>query len=100
MESPGRHSDADTAVTSPPKSLEEHFEKIEKMHQIQNARLDEITKRSEEQFTYLAQMLSSIRAGKRKCTEPDEAAEKRARTSAESPQPSGPSSASTSVECS
>ena len=45
-------------------------------------------------------MLSSIRAGKRKCTEPDEAAEKRARTSAESPQPSGPSSASTSVECS
>ena len=47
MESPGRHSDADTGATSPPKSLEEHFEKIEKMHQIQNTRLDEITKRSE-----------------------------------------------------
>ena len=55
MESSGRHSDADATVTSPNKSFEERFEKIEKMHQTQNGRLDEITKRSEEQFTYLAQ---------------------------------------------
>ena len=46
MEFPGRHSDADdAAVISPSKSFEERFEKLEKMHQTQNARLDEITKR-------------------------------------------------------
>ena len=56
------------------------------MHQTQNARLDEIMKRSEEQLTYIAQMLSSITEGKHKYTEPDEAAEKRARTSVDSPQ--------------
>ena len=45
MESPGRHSDADNAaVTSPRKSFEKRFEKLEKMHQNENARLDEITK--------------------------------------------------------
>ena len=34
---PGRHSDADdVAVTSPGKSFEERFEKLEKMHQAQN----------------------------------------------------------------
>ena len=34
MESPGRHCDADAAaVTSPTKSFEESFEKLEKMHQ-------------------------------------------------------------------
>ena len=49
-------------------------------------------KRSEEQFTYITQMLSSITEGKRKYTEPDEAAEKRARTSVESLQQPGPSS--------
>ena len=49
MESPGGHSDADAAAaTSLSKSFKEHFEKLEKMHQTQNARLDEITKRSEE----------------------------------------------------
>ena len=47
------------------------------MHQTQNARLDEITKKSEEQFTYITQMLGSIIEGKRKCTEPDEAAGKK-----------------------
>ena len=52
MESPERHGDADdTTATSPCKSFDERFEKLEKMHQTQNARLDEITKRSEEQFT-------------------------------------------------
>ena len=40
MESPGRHSDADAAVTSSNRSFEERFEKIEKMHQTQNARLN------------------------------------------------------------
>ena len=60
METPGRHCDVDAAVTSPNKSFKERFEKIENIHQTQNARLDKITKRSEEQFTYLAQMLSSI----------------------------------------
>ena len=45
MESPGRHSDADNAaVTSPSKSFEKRFEKLEEMHQNENARLDEITK--------------------------------------------------------
>ena len=63
------------------------------MHQTQNARLDEITKRSEEQFTYIKQMLSSITEGK----EPNEAAEKRSRTSVESRQQPGPSRAGTSV---
>ena len=43
-------------------------------------------KRSEEQLTYIEQMLSSTTEGKHKYTEPDEAAEKRARTSVESPQ--------------
>ena len=52
-------------------------EKLEKMHQIQNARLDEITKISEQQFTYITQILSSIIEGKRKYTEPDEAAGKK-----------------------
>ena len=33
------------------------------MHQNENARLDEITKRSEEQFTYITQVLSSITEG-------------------------------------
>ena len=46
MESPGRHSDADAAaVTSPSKSFEERFEKLEKMHQTENARLEEIMRR-------------------------------------------------------
>ena len=73
MESPGRHSDADdAAVTSPSKSFEERFEKLEKIYQTQNARLDEITKRPEEQFTCIT-------------LQPDEAAEKRARMSIESP---------------
>ena len=54
--------------------------------------------RSEEQFTYITQMLSSITEGKRKYTEPDEAAEKRARTSVESPQQPGPSRAGASAE--
>ena len=44
MKSLGRHSDADAAVTSPIESFKERFEKIEKIHQIQNARLDDITK--------------------------------------------------------
>ena len=66
---PGRNCDAhDAAVTSPSKSFEERFEKLEKMHQTQNARLDKITKRSEEQFTYIMQMLSSITEGKRQYT--------------------------------
>ena len=61
MESPGRHSDAAAAaVSSPSKSSKECFEKLEKMHQTQNARLDEIMKRSEEQLTYIAHMLRSI----------------------------------------
>ena len=61
MESPGRHNDADdAAITSPSKSLKDHFEKLENMHPTQNARLDEITKRSVEQFTCITQMLSSI----------------------------------------
>ena len=56
MEYPGRHSDADAAaVHSPSKSFEERLEKLEKMHQTQNARLDEITKRSKEQFTCITQ---------------------------------------------
>ena len=46
-----------------------------------------------EQFTYITQILSSITEGKRKYTEPDEAAEKRATTSVESPQQPGPSRA-------
>ena len=58
MEYPGRHSDADAAVTSPNKSFEEGFEEMQKMHQTQNGKLYEITLRSEEQFPYLAQMLS------------------------------------------
>ena len=99
MESPERHGDADDAtVTSLSKSFDECFEKLEKMHQTQNARLDEITKRSEEQFTYITQMLSSITEGKLKCTEPDEADEKSARTSVESPQQPGPSRAGVSAE--
>ena len=44
-------------------------------------------------------MLSSITKGKRKNTEPDEAAGKRARTSVESPQQPGPSKAGPSAEC-
>ena len=61
MKSPGRHNDADdAAITSPSRSLKEHFEKLEKIHPTQNARLDEMTKRSEEQFTCITQMLSSI----------------------------------------
>ena len=91
MKSLGRHSDADAAVTSSIENFKERFEKIEKIHQTQNARLDDITKWSEEQFTYLAQMLSSITEGKRKCTEPDEAAAKRARMSVENPQQPRPS---------
>ena len=67
------------------------------MHQTQNARLDEITKRSEEEFTYIKQMLSSITEGKRKYTEPNEAAGKPSRTSVESRQQPGPSRAGTSV---
>ena len=99
MESPERHGDADDAtVTSLSKSFDECFEKLEKMHQTQNARLDEITKRSEEQFTYITQMLSSITEGKLKYTEPDEADEKSARTSVESPQQPGPSRAGVSAE--
>ena len=47
------------------------------MHQTQNARLDEITKKSEQQFTYITQILSSIIEGKRKYTEPDEAVGKK-----------------------
>ena len=87
MESPGRQSDADdSAVTSRTKSFKERFEKLEKMHQTQNAILDEITKRSTDNFIYITQMLSSITEGKRKYTEPDEAARKRTRTSVESPQ--------------
>ena len=43
MESPGRHSDVDAdSVSSPSKSSNECFEKLEKMHQTQNARLVEI----------------------------------------------------------
>ena len=43
MESPGRHSDVDAAsVSSPSKSFKECFEKLEKMHQTQNAKLVEI----------------------------------------------------------
>ena len=98
MESPGRHSDADDAATSLSKSFKEHFEKLEKMHQIQNARLDKITKRSEEQFTYITQMLSSTTEGKHKYTEPDEAAG-RARTSVESPEQPGLSRAGASADC-
>ena len=99
MESPGRHSDAaDAAVTSPSKSVREPFEKLEKIHQTQIARLDEITKRSEEQFICITQMLSSITEGKRMYTEPDEAAEKRARTSVESPHQPEPSRAGASAE--
>ena len=101
MESPGRHSDADdAAVTSPSKSFEEHFEKLEKMHQTQSPRLDEITKRSEGQFTCITQMFSSVTEGKRKYTEPDEAAGKRPRTSVESPQQPAPSRSGASAECS
>ena len=86
MQSPGRHSNADdAAVTSPSKGFEERFDKLEKMHQTQNARLDEIMKRSEEQSTFITQMLSSITEGKRTYTEPDETAGKRAGTSVESP---------------
>ena len=56
MEYLGRHSDAgDAAVHSPSKSFEERLEKLEKMHQTQNGRLDEITKRSKEQFTCITQ---------------------------------------------
>ena len=100
MESPGRHSDADAAaVASPSKSLDERFEKLEKMHQTQNARLDKITKRSEEQFTCITQVLSSITEGKHKYTEPDDASGKRARTSVESPQHPGPSRADAPTEC-
>ena len=99
MESPGRHSNADdAAVTSPSKSSKEHFEKLEKMNQTENARLGKIMKRSEEQFTYITQMLSSITEGKLKYTEPDEADEKSARTSVESPQQPGPSRAGVSAE--
>ena len=61
--------------------------------------MDEITKRSEEQFTYITQKLNSITEEKRKYTEPDEAAEKRARTSVEGPKQPGPSRAGTSAEC-
>ena len=68
------------------------------MHQTQNARLDKITKRSKEQFTYITQMLSSITEGKGKYTEPDEATEKRASMSVESPQQPGPSRAGASAE--
>ena len=101
MESPGRHSDADdAAVTSPRKSFQKRFEKLEKMHETQNARLDEITKRSAEQLTHITQMLGSITEGKRKYTEPDEATGKTARTSVESPQQPGPSKAGASAECS
>ena len=99
MESPERHGDADDAtVTSLSKSFDECFEKLEKMHQTQNARLDEITKRSEEQFIYITQMLSSTTEGKGKYTEPDEAAEKRTSMSVESPQQPGPSRAGASAE--
>ena len=80
--------------------MEERFEKLEKMHQTQNVRLDEITKRSERQFTHITQMLTSITEGKRKYTEPDEAAGKRGRTSVESPQQAEPSRAGASAECS
>ena len=45
-------------------------------------------------------MLLSITEGKRKYTEPDEAAGKRTRTSVESPQQSGPPRAGASAECS
>ena len=101
MESPGRHSDADDpAVTSPRQSFKERFEKLVKMHQTQNDRMDEISKRSEEKFTYITQMLSSKTEGKRKYTGPDEATEKRVRTSVESPQQPGPSRAGASAECS
>ena len=55
-------------------------------------------KRSKEQFTYITQMLSSIPERKCKYTEPDEAAEKRARNSVETPQQPGPSRAGTSAE--
>ena len=90
MESPGRQSDADdSAVTSRIKSFKERFEKLEKMHQTQNARLNEITKRSKEQFTCITQMLNSVTEGKRKYSEPDEAAGKSVRTSVESPQQPG-----------
>ena len=100
MESPGGHSDADAAAaTSLSKSFKEHFEKLEKMHQTQNARLDEITKRSEEQFTCITQMLSSTTEGKHKYTEPDEAAGRRIRTSVESPQQPGLSRAGASADC-
>ena len=68
------------------------------MHQTQNARLDEITKRSEEQFIYITQMLSSITEGKLKYTEPDEADEKSARASVESTQQPGPSRTGVSAE--
>ena len=68
------------------------------MHQTQNARLDEITKRSEEQFIYITQMLSSITEGKLKYTEPDEADEKSARASVESPQQPRPSRTGVSAE--
>ena len=101
MESPGRHSDADDpAVTSPRQSFKERFEKLVKMHQTQNDRMDEISKRSEEKFTYITQMLSSKTEGKRKYTGPDEATEKRTRTPVESPQQPGPSRAGASAECS
>ena len=68
------------------------------MHQTQDARLDEITKRSGEQFTCTTEMLSSIIEEKRNYTEPDEVAGKRARTSVESPQQPGPSRAGASAE--
>ena len=101
MESPGRQIHADAAaVTSLSKSFKERFEKLQKMHQAQNARLDKMTKGSEEQFTCITQMLISITEGKRKYTEPDEATGKTARTSVESPQQPGPSRVGPSAECS
>ena len=99
MDSPRRHNDADdAAVTSPSKTFEELFEKLEKMHQTQNARLNEITKRSGKQFTCITQMLSSITEEKRKYTEPDEVAGKRARMLVEIKQQPGPSRAGASAE--
>ena len=42
MESPGRHNDADdAAVTSPGKSFEERFQKLEKMHGRDNEKIRE-----------------------------------------------------------
>ena len=59
--------------------------------------MEGITKRSEKQFRYITQMLSSITEGKRKYTKPNKAARKRARTSVESPQQPGPSRAGASA---